>query len=214
MIYKWVDDSPLIRKADASTIAHEIMAIGGAAVRPKDLVQAAYVRKTSELYKCFEWDNSLAAIEYRKAQAKEILFSLVKVESTAHGEKEVLAFVESASVPKPPEVVKFTVEDEPPLRSREMKKPQKGATVFYGATKQASSAMIAAAPLQEAADDEARAAMIPAAPSIEALIDQLSEITDELRSQDDYGDIGDKLNAIVAELKERRARGATQAAVA
>jgi hypothetical protein len=214
MIYKWVDDSPLRKKADASTVAHEIMAIGGASVRPKDLVQAAYLRKSSELHKCFEWDNAIAAIEYRKAQAKEILFSLVKVESTAHGEKEVLAFVESGSIQKPPEVVQFTIEDERPYRQRETKKPQEGAAVPHGATKQAKSVSIVAAPVLEPLAEEAGAPAEMSAPSIESLIEQLSSVTDELEMRDGYRDIGEKLNAIVAELEARLAHGATQAAVA
>ena len=62
-------------KADAQRVAEEIYSIGDD-VTPEQIVEAAKDEQ-SELHKCFDWDNDIAAEKWRKAQAREILRFLV-----------------------------------------------------------------------------------------------------------------------------------------
>lgn len=62
-------------RADASKVATEISSLGEA-VKPKDLVR--YARdESSELHKCFEWDDGIAGEKYRELQAQKVLQLLV-----------------------------------------------------------------------------------------------------------------------------------------
>lgn len=60
-------------KADAQKVADEI---GEGAVTPEDVLEKAK-DKNSELHKCFEWDDSIAAQKYRLQQARAIIVNLV-----------------------------------------------------------------------------------------------------------------------------------------
>ena len=64
-----------IFKADAQKVADEIDALGEE-VTPEQLVEAAKDKK-SELHKCFDWDNKVAAEKWRKHQARQIMCFLV-----------------------------------------------------------------------------------------------------------------------------------------
>lgn len=64
-----------IFKADPQKVADEIDALGGE-VTPEQLVEAAKDKK-SELHKCFDWDNRVAAEKWRKHQARQIMCFLV-----------------------------------------------------------------------------------------------------------------------------------------
>ena len=61
-------------KADAQKVADEI---GEKSFKPEDLVEYARNHKDSELHKCFEWNDSIAAEKYRVQQARGILLNLV-----------------------------------------------------------------------------------------------------------------------------------------
>lgn len=73
MTAKWKYDNLI--KADANQIASEIEEIG------EEVTAAQIVEKArderSELHKCFEWDDSIAAEKYRLEQARYILRVLV-----------------------------------------------------------------------------------------------------------------------------------------
>ena len=60
-------------KADAQKVADEI---GEGSVTPEEVLEKAK-DKNSELHKCFEWDDSIAAQKYRLQQARAIIVNLV-----------------------------------------------------------------------------------------------------------------------------------------
>nr|DAP73932.1 MAG TPA: hypothetical protein [Caudoviricetes sp.] len=60
-------------KADAQKVADEI---GESSVTPQEVLEKAR-NENSELHKCFEWDDSIAAEKYRLRQAREIIVNLV-----------------------------------------------------------------------------------------------------------------------------------------
>ena len=67
--------SQLYKGIDPQKVANEIMSIGGDAT-PQQIVDAARA-ETSELHKCFEWDDSIAAEKYRVQQARQVVCNLV-----------------------------------------------------------------------------------------------------------------------------------------
>ena len=60
-------------KADAQTVANELESIK---CTPENIVEYAK-DETTELHKCFEWDNSIAGHKYRCIQAQRVVRSLV-----------------------------------------------------------------------------------------------------------------------------------------
>lgn len=62
-----------IFKADAQKVYEEI---GDTSVTPEEILEKAR-KKRSELHKCFEWDDSVAAERYRLQQARQIIQLLV-----------------------------------------------------------------------------------------------------------------------------------------
>lgn len=72
---KWKEGYGIYQRANAQTVAEEIMAIGDDAT-PQEIVAKARDDST-ELHKCFEWDDDLAAEKYRLIQAREIVRHLV-----------------------------------------------------------------------------------------------------------------------------------------
>lgn len=71
-----------IYKADAQKVADEI---GDGKVTPQEVLEKAR-DKNSELHKCFEWDDSIAAEKYRLQQARAIIVNLVYVPKTKEEE--------------------------------------------------------------------------------------------------------------------------------
>lgn len=67
-----------IFKADAGIVDSEIKSIGDKAT-PQQLLDYAKNNQDSELHKCFEWDDSVAAEKYRLEQARKILTFIVRV---------------------------------------------------------------------------------------------------------------------------------------
>ena len=68
-----------IYKADAQKVADEI---GDKKVTPQEILEKAR-DETSELHKCFEWDDSVAAERYRLQQAGNVLRMLVFTPKTS-----------------------------------------------------------------------------------------------------------------------------------
>ena len=74
---------PCVFKADAQKVADEISSIG-ISVKPEEIVDKARDEST-ELHKCFEWDDTKAAERYRLHQARQIVCHLIvkEVDDTA-----------------------------------------------------------------------------------------------------------------------------------
>lgn len=75
IIATWKHGFESLYKADAQKVAEEIMSIGECAT-PKQIVEAARNTK-SELHKCFEWDDTIAAERWRCEQARDVVQKLV-----------------------------------------------------------------------------------------------------------------------------------------
>ena len=67
--------SSLYKGVDPQKVADEILGIGGEAT-PQQIVDAARDEST-ELHRCFEWNDSVAAEKYRLTQARTIVCNLV-----------------------------------------------------------------------------------------------------------------------------------------
>lgn len=77
--------------ADPELVASEIMAIGDE-VSPRDVLEVARDEDT-ELHKCFEWDDTVAAERYRLTQAREVIrFLVIKEEQVPVERPEVRFF--------------------------------------------------------------------------------------------------------------------------
>lgn len=63
-----------IFKADAQKVYEEI---GDRKVTPEEVLEQARNDENSELHKCFEWDDSVAAEKYRLTQARQVIQFLV-----------------------------------------------------------------------------------------------------------------------------------------
>lgn len=64
-----------VYKADAQKVADEI---GENSITPQEVLEKAK-DENSELHKCFEWNNDVAAEKYRLEQARKIIINLVYV---------------------------------------------------------------------------------------------------------------------------------------
>lgn len=83
MTAKWKMGS-LFPTANAEHCYQEIISIGEAAT-PKQILDFARNPDT-ELHKCFEWDDSIAAEHYRLQQARMVVCHLVVVDDTNNTE--------------------------------------------------------------------------------------------------------------------------------
>ncbi len=73
---KWKEGmQSLYKGADAQKVANEILALGDD-ITPNQILETAR-NKNTELHKCFEWDDSIAAERYRLSQARMIVCHLV-----------------------------------------------------------------------------------------------------------------------------------------
>ena len=100
---KWKEGIGFFSKADANKVAEEIRSIGDNAT-PQQIVDKARDEST-ELHKCFEWDDTVAAEQWRKQQARIIVCHLVIREDTVPTDRpEVRYFFK----PKPDEGYKPT----------------------------------------------------------------------------------------------------------
>lgn len=67
-----------IFKADVQKVDSEIKGIGKSAT-PQQVYEYAKENPNSELHKCFEWDDRIAAEKYRLQQAQKIIQFIVRV---------------------------------------------------------------------------------------------------------------------------------------
>lgn len=67
--------SQLYKNVDPQKVATEILSIGDD-VTPQQIVEAAK-EESSELHKCFEWDDTVAAQKYRVFQARQVVCNLI-----------------------------------------------------------------------------------------------------------------------------------------
>lgn len=106
-IAKWKDGfSSIHNNADAQKVADEIMGIGETAT-PQQIVDRAR-DESSELHKCFEWDNDVAAEKWRLQQARMVVCHLViKEERRIVDQPEIRYFhiVEKSEGYKPTEII-------------------------------------------------------------------------------------------------------------
>ena len=70
-VVSWTPGMETLYHADAGKVANEIASIGDVA-EPEQIVDKARDEQT-ELHKCFEWDDSIAAEKYRVEQAKDVV---------------------------------------------------------------------------------------------------------------------------------------------
>ena len=63
-------------KADPVKVVKELESIGEE-VKPQQMVDYAKSHKSSELYKCFTWSDSIAADKYRLYEARQIQRNLI-----------------------------------------------------------------------------------------------------------------------------------------
>lgn len=63
-------------KADAQRVADEI---GENSITPEQVLEKARNDENSELHKCFEWNDGIAAEKYRLIQARKIIINLAYV---------------------------------------------------------------------------------------------------------------------------------------
>lgn len=80
-----------IFKADANIVAQEIQSISlnrtDEEFKPQDMVDYAK-NPTTELHKCFEWNDEIAADKYRISQAQDVLRNIVIVASKEDNQQE------------------------------------------------------------------------------------------------------------------------------
>ena len=83
--YKWSSDGNRFA-ADANLIGRELEKIesNNGSLDTRVIVDFARKNQDSELYKCFEWDNDIAAEKYRLQQANRVLCSISVVISLSH----------------------------------------------------------------------------------------------------------------------------------
>lgn len=94
-------------KGDAEKCFSEIQSIGESA-SPQQILEKAR-DSTTELHKCFEWDDTVAAEKYRLQQARQIVCSLVYKKSEEEPKEapkiRVMQHIVSESVYKPVKVI-------------------------------------------------------------------------------------------------------------
>ena len=99
-------------KANPEAVYNEITALGDK-FTPADIVEAARDKK-SELYKCFTWDDTVAAQKWREQQARVLVAQLVVRTTTTENEPVAVRVISSTSTRNEyaPTKVLITVEDD------------------------------------------------------------------------------------------------------
>lgn len=85
----WKPGFESLHKADAQLVAEEIASIGESAT-PAQIVDMARDNST-ELHKCFEWDDAIAAEKHRLDQARQVVRHLV-IRETVKEDKPPIRF--------------------------------------------------------------------------------------------------------------------------
>lgn len=84
--------------ADAQKVADEILAIGQSATTAQILDKARdETDETTELHKCFDWNDAEAAEKWRLHQARDIVCSLVIKERSETPRPEVRVFFKTGN---------------------------------------------------------------------------------------------------------------------
>lgn len=79
------------KDVDPNKVASEIMDIGESAT-PAEILDRA-TDESTELHKCFEWDDSIAAGKYRLQQARRVVqFLVIKEEQVPENRPEIRFF--------------------------------------------------------------------------------------------------------------------------
>ena len=97
-------------KADPQKVAEEIKMIGEE-ITPDQIVEAAK-DKSTELHKCFDWDDEVAAAKWRKQQARQIMCYLVIKEEEQTEEPPVRVFYKNDNGGYKQTEMIFRVDDE------------------------------------------------------------------------------------------------------
>lgn len=101
---------PGIFKADPQLVAAEIAALGDE-VTPEMVVEAGRDEDT-ELHKCFDWDDEVAAEKWRKQQARQVMCYLVIREETESTEPPLRVFYKNDNGGYKQSEMIFRVDDE------------------------------------------------------------------------------------------------------
>lgn len=89
MVYEWKEGTRI--GADAQKVGEELELIEHRDA--KAVVEFAKKRKSSELHKCFEWNDSKAADEYRLEQARHLMrLIFTEAECQIKGRQEVVKY--------------------------------------------------------------------------------------------------------------------------
>lgn len=86
----WMPGFETMFRADPQLVAQEIVSIGEKATPDQILDKAR--DPGSELHKCFEWDDSIAAEKYRLFQARKVVCHLV-IRETIQDKKPPIRFM-------------------------------------------------------------------------------------------------------------------------
>lgn len=108
MEVKWKNCVSNFHKADAQKCFEEM---GDKDITPEKVLDIARDENT-ELHKCFEWDDGIAAEKYRLSQARQIIrFLIVKPDERKEEEDNVRVF-QISSEPQTYQPIKMFVENE------------------------------------------------------------------------------------------------------
>lgn len=105
-------------KADAEKVYSEIKDLGES-FSPQDIVDAA-TDESSELHKCFTWDDTDAAAKWRKQEARILVANIIVKVETSDNEKVNIRVIESTNRNeyKPTSVIVQIAEDYASLFAR------------------------------------------------------------------------------------------------
>ena len=109
MTAKWNMPS-LFNGADAEKCYQEIISIGESAT-PDQILEYAE-RPDTELHKCFEWDDSVAAHHYRLQQARTVVRHLVVVPQTQNAEPQKFRLLQKTDAGYKPTKIIYQIKSE------------------------------------------------------------------------------------------------------
>lgn len=98
-------------KGDPTAVYNEIQSIGDS-YTPHDILEYAKEHEDSELHKCFEWDDTIAAEKWRVHTARLICCSLKVVVTNTKGKPQEMRIIQSDKSLPAYKPVTFTVRDE------------------------------------------------------------------------------------------------------
>lgn len=107
---KWREGFGFYKDVDAQKVAEEIKSIGEYAT-PKEIVDKARSENT-ELHKCFEWNDTIAAEKYRLQQARDVVYHLVIKEEVVPQNRPEIRFFVKPEVSKGYKETKLVIKQE------------------------------------------------------------------------------------------------------